>query len=544
MKKALSIFLSIMMILCSCTGFAATALANNFSSEIDIQKALDKNKYDSSTPLTVTVEGTYILSSRLVVYSNTTLNCEGATFIKNYQNSTMLAIGQNQDAPYGRDFYKNITINGGTFDANKNNGSILSFAHASNITINGAVFKDCYNGHHITFAGCNNVNITACTFMGQGSKSGDNMEAVQLDILEESHFPNYKGHSRSYDGTMNENINILGNVFENVNRGVGAHSVFSGKYMKNINISNNTFNNVSGYAVLASSFLNVTINNNSINNCGAGIYYKSINPKPNSKSQRPNTYKCSGKSYSPTVDKSSQISGNTISIVDTKDSSMKQWPYGIRLYGEVVKSNEKITKKGDYSVQNITVSNNTISVARSATGIWIDGAKKSNIKNNKITFTNKKYKTKQKVFGIRLANSSKVNLNKNTVNVKGVPYVDNAIFLIISKSNTLTSNKTTGAKLHGIYLTQGSSATINKCTVSSNKSDGIYITKSTANIKNCTVSSNKGNGIYFVSKSKGSIKNCKIKKNKKKGIYISSAAGKVSVSKIKYSGNKGGKIKK
>jgi len=148
---------------------------------------------------------------------------------------------------------------------------------------------------------------------------------------------------------------------------------------------------------------------------------------------------------------------------------MKQWPYGIRLYGEVVKSNEKIAKKGDYSVQNITVSNNTISVARSATGIWIDGAKKSNIKNNKITFTNKKYKTKQKVFGIRLANSSKVNLNKNTVNVKGVPYVDNAIFLIKSKSNTLTSNKTTGAKLHGIYLTQGSSATINKCTVSSNK---------------------------------------------------------------------------
>ena len=110
MKKALSIFLSILMILCSCTGFAASALANNFSSEIDIQKALDKNKYDSSTPLTVTVEGTYILSSRLVVYSNTTLNCEGATFIKNYQNSTMLAIGQNQDAPYGRDFYKNITI--------------------------------------------------------------------------------------------------------------------------------------------------------------------------------------------------------------------------------------------------------------------------------------------------------------------------------------------------------------------------------------------------------------------------------------------------
>lgn len=544
MKKATSLFLSALMIICTCLCFAPSALANNFSSENDIQKALDKNKYDTSTHLIVTVEGTYTLSNRLVVYSNTTFNCEGATFIKNYQNSTMLAIGQNQDAPYGRDYYKNITINGGTFDANKKSGSILSFAHASNITINGATFKDCYNGHHITFAGCNNVNITSCTFTGQGNKSGDNMEAVQLDILEEGHFPNYKGHSRSYDGTMNENINISDNVFENVNRGVGAHSVFSGKYMKSINISNNTFNNVSGYAVLASSFLNVTINNNIINNCGSGIYYKSINPKPDSKSQRPNTYKCSGKSYLPTVDKSSQISGNVINIIDTKDSTMKQWPYGIRLYGEVVKSNEKIVKKGDYSAQNILISNNTVSIARNATGIWIDGAKKCSVKNNNITFTNKKYKAKQKVFGIRLANSSKVNLNKNTVNVKGVPYVDNAIFLIKSKSNTLTGNKTTGAKLHGIYLTQNSSATISNCTVSSNKSDGIYITQSTADIKNCTVSSNGGNGIYFVSKSKGSIKNCKIQKNKKKGIYISSASGKVKVSKIKYSGNKGGKIKK
>lgn len=544
MKKAISILLSMFMVISIVSGFESVALADNFDSAYEIQQKLNINKYDHSTPLTVTIEGTYKLSSRLVIYPNTTLNCFGATFIKNYQNSTMLAIGQNQDAPTGNNYYSNITINGGTFDANNKSGSILSFAHASNITINGAEFRDCSNGHHITFAGCNNVNITNCSFSGQSSKNGDNMEAIQLDILEKSHFPNYDGYSRSYDGTMNTNINITGNTFSNVNRGVGAHSVFSGKYMKNINISNNTFNNVSGYAVLASSFLNVTINNNIINNCGSGIYYKSINPKPDSKSQRPNTYKLNGKSYSPSIDSSSQICNNTISVTDTKDPTMKQWPYGIRLYGEVVKSNEKVAKKGDYSAQNIKISNNTISIARNATGIWLDGAKKCSVSNNIITFTNPKYKAKQKVFGIRLASSSKIKLNKNTINVKGVPYVDNAIFLIKSKSNTLGDNKISGAKLHGIYLTQGSSATINKCTVSKCKSDGIYITQSTADINNSTVSSNKGNGIFFVSKAKGSIKNCKIQKNSKKGIYISSAAGKVKVSKIKYSGNKGGKIKK
>ncbi len=94
------------------------------------------------------------------------------------------------------------------------------------------------------------------------------MEAIQLDILEPNHFPNYQGYSKSYDGTMNTNINITNNSFINVNRGVGCHSVFSGKYMSGINISNNNFENVSGYAVLASSFINTTINNNTITNCG------------------------------------------------------------------------------------------------------------------------------------------------------------------------------------------------------------------------------------------------------------------------------------
>lgn len=339
MKKVLSITLSLIIIVTACLGFGTVALANNYSSAQAIQEELNKNKFNSSTPLTVTVTGTYNLSERLVIYSNTTFNCAGATFIKNYQNSTLLAIGQNQDAPTGNSYYKNITINGGTFDANKTDGSILSFAHASNVAINGATFKDCSDGHHLTFAGCDNINVTNCTFTGHGNKKGDNMEAVQLDILDKEHFPNYKDYPKAYDGTMNTNINITGNTFNNVNRGVGSHSVFSGKYMSNINISNNTFNNIAGYAILSSAFLNVNINNNVINNCGSGIYYKTINPK-NSDGSRPNTYTCQGKSYAPTIDTASSICGNTITVVDTADTSSKQFPYGIRLYGENLTAND------------------------------------------------------------------------------------------------------------------------------------------------------------------------------------------------------------
>lgn len=172
MKKVLSITLSLIIIVTACLGFGTVALANNYSSAQAIQEELDKNKHNSSTPLTVTVTGTYNLSERLVIYSNTTFNCAGATFIKNYQNSTLLAIGQNQDAPTGNSYYKNITINGGTFDANKTDGSILSFAHASNVAINGATFKDCSDGHHLTFAGCDNINVTNCTFTKPRQQKG------------------------------------------------------------------------------------------------------------------------------------------------------------------------------------------------------------------------------------------------------------------------------------------------------------------------------------------------------------------------------------
>ena len=81
--------------------------------------------------------------------------------------------------------------------------------------------------------------------------------------------------------------------------------------------------------------------------------------------------------------------------------------------------------------------------------------------------------------------------------------------------------------------------------MSSNKKDGIYSTlSSTTNIKKGTVSKNSGNGIYYTNKAKGSINGVKIQKNKKKGIYLTKKVGKIKITKVKYAGNKGGKIQK
>ena len=119
--------------------------------------------------------------------------------------------------------------------------------------------------------------------------------------------------------------------------------------------------------------------------------------------------------------------------------------------------------------------------------------------------------------------------------------------IAVQKGNNVTINsaKISKSGKNGIYIFKKSKVTINKCTVSSNKKDGIYSTlSSTTNIKKGTVSKNKGNGIYYTNKAKGSINGVKIQKNKKKGIYLTKKVGKIKITKVKYAGNKGGKIQK
>lgn len=651
MKKALSLFLCAVMLITSCFSVNISALAageyvtlnvapqNNGDASEVIQYALDtamKNATAERPYKIVVAPGNYILSRHLVLYSNTFLECTGVTFTKGYTNGTMLTIGTNKIPATGNNYYKNITVNGGIFDGDgegkKKTGSIFKFSHAQNVVISNATFRDCCDAHHIGFAGCKDVMISGCTFTGHyysNETIDNNMEAVQLDILEKSHFPSQ--NPKSYDGTMNENVTVTGCYFDRVNRGVGCHSAFTGKYMNNINIYNNTFKNVDGYAIQTSNFTSSKIHNNVITDCGSGIYYRSMNPKS------ANLY---AHSNNPIKDTYTEISNNTITVTPTSDKNFRQFGYGIRIYGENVKSNKKISggtlKAGDYRAYNIALLNNSITLNKSAHGIWLDGACYSNVKNNSITYFNNT-SAKQDSTGIRIDASKNINVYYNTVNANKVSYVNNAIIagnsssiaisnnsvsnakqngmLITNKTtaslkrNTISnsgqcgilcynsskistsSNKITKSKKHGvffvncktsnkmskdtiessskygvaiqnskaslssvksqknkvygIYLTQKSSAGINKCTVSSNSKEGIYATqKSNASIKSTTVSSNKGNGIYFTNSAKGSVKSSTVKKNKKYGIYKTKKAGKVTLSKVKYSGNKGGKLKK
>lgn len=641
MKKILSVLLSAVMALTCCFCFGSNAFANDYTeirvsltsgsdAKPAIQEALNTNRGNNGRPIKVIVPaGSYTLSDHIILYSNTYLECTGAVFKKDYSSGTMIAIGLNSDPATGNSYYKNITINGGTFDADKKVGTILKFAHASGITVSNATFKNCYNSHHLGFAGCSDVTISGCTFENNLSTTSDNMEAIQIDILEAYHFPGLS--PVSYDGTMTKNVTITNCTFNDVNRGVGSHSEMAGRYMENITITNNTFNRVVGFAVITSNYINANISNNVINDCGSGIYYRTIIP------EYANVYATGAL---PSADPGSVISGNTISVVNTHDKNYTQFPYGIRVNGENVTADKKIDggtlKAGDYRAYNVTVTGNHITLKSCANGIWIVGGVNDTVSSNTVTYV-KGESAKEKCFALRIDDSKTISVSNNKLLANAVSYVENGlitskskdisiskntiskakknginisssstatlrnntissngengilcynkskintsgntiknnkkhgIFIVNSKTNSsiskdkLQSNKGNGISLqksnakirsvnakqnkgYGIYLTQSASATLTKCTSSSNSKEGIYTTqKSKSTINGGTVSSNKGNGIYFTNGAKGSVKNVKVQKNKKKGIYLTKKVGKITLKNIKYSGNKGGKLKR
>lgn len=661
MKKIFSLFLCIVMTasVLFCTPFNSLAFTQEDnqitvsadSSDIteDLRAALKQAGLYATAENRITVKvepGTYKLTRGLNIYSNTNFVLTGVTFVKadNFSGATMLKTGLADDVSKGYGYYKNITVTGGTFDANaatneNNAGGIWAVHHTDNFKVGGTTFKNCRNSHHISIAGCSNVTVDNCTFENsyRSANNTSNNEAVQLDILDKRHYSGLP--DASYDGTANKNIKITNCRFNKVNRGVGSHSSQTGNYMNGFVVKNNTFNNVDGYAVTAVGIINCDISDNKINSCGSGIFYRTVNQN------FANTYHYKD---GITRDPSTKIRNNVISTKKSPDKNFNVVPYGIKIYGLNVSKNtnlpndkdssgkQRVIKAGDYRAYNVTVSSNTVNIGYTGYGIWLNGAVGSNVSSNKITLvkntsvkdtvhafradycssptvssntingnnlsysgnginltgttgaklnsnTVSKFKkscvlldkkssatlNQNKVsysgeHGVYVRNSSKAAFSKNTVSnnkYKGVYFKDTTAANTMSgdkissnsehgvafskskgKMTSVTSSKNSG---YGIYSSEKSSVTVSSCTVSSNKKDGIYSNnKSSTAISSGSVSSNSGNGIYFTSGAGGSVKSTKISSNKKYGIYITKKAKKVSVSKVKYSKNKSGKIKK
>lgn len=504
--------------------------------EDGLQEALDyiykRNTEDK--PWTIVVPaGEYIIDNTLNIYSNTTLDLSAGVTLEREASfeSTLIRFGRQEDIDGGYDVsgydaYQNVTIIGSknnyaVLDGSAAEAALLRFAHANNVTIQYVEFTNVTKAHHAEFAGCNNVLIDSCKFSAynpQGEEDGNNHEALQIDILmkDNDHFPNYP----EYDGTMNQNITITNNTFENLNRGVGCHSGQVGKYMKNIKISNNTFTNINGYAIVATNFVNSNISNNKITNCGSGIYFRHIT------SEQINYY--AGDSSSVNTNMNSVISNNTISLISTTFEEDDRGIYGIRVYGEVLSAKTNGIVKGDYRVSNIKITGNTISSTTFANGVWLQGVMNSTVQNNTVTYKISSLNTSKECDGVKLEASTNNTLSGNEVYDNSKEAVVRYGFHIkdASNNNTIKSSVVQNVAQSGIYLISSTGCTVSSNSITNPGEFGIYLsTKADASITSNAISGSGSNGIYLNYTSNSStVDSNKIQNSGSNGIHLNNGS--------------------
>lgn len=403
-------------------------------------------------------KGTYYISESLKIWSNTTLDASGCVIKTKKSGFNMIATGSVEDNQKATGYkrYKNITITGGTWiNSKKNTSSGIRLCRGSNITVKNLDMSHGSEKHMVEMAAVDGVKIVNCKFHDSDIKdSKEKCEAIQLDIC-----ANDTAYSNLvFDGSPCKNIQIKGNTFENVSRGVGTHSMLLNNYIENVTIENNTFKNITQEAIACVNYVNAKIQNNKMQNVGGGILFHF------SKTSNNSIYTCikNGKqAYNGQLrtNASSTIANNTI---ETKYHALCDKNVGIELYGRNITQEMRGADKGvipaaDYYVEGVKVCNNTITAA--GFGINLNDAKNNQIAGN--TITGAGYDSadpqKEKYNGIRVSTGSTGNaINDNTIS--GIHQT--GIFLYDGASaTTINGNKISDCSAYGIRLDKNCSVT-------------------------------------------------------------------------------------
>ena len=214
---------------------------------------------------------TYLMQKDVYLYSNTTINLNGATIRCCYpggiydpyvQWANGLRFINNKDglstAGYGA--LSNVTIINGTFagaSGSSVSGVTFGLLHASNIAFENITFQDCMAGTHILdLGGCQNVMINHCTFTGAyiSNPAWRYREMIQIDSALRKGMPYWEGTPDiAYDGLACQNVVIANCTFQrgagthNPNA-IGTHTAYVNQ-CQNITIKNNTFYDCYSYAI-------------------------------------------------------------------------------------------------------------------------------------------------------------------------------------------------------------------------------------------------------------------------------------------------------
>lgn len=483
--------------------------------------ASSKNRATVKAP-----SGTYYPTKVISLSSYTTLDLTDTVLVKNNNGDKNIFISPaNNKAGYTS--LACFKLVGGTLKYSDDytlSHCLLRIAHANNIIIDGTSFLNSVDAHDVEIAACKYLTVKNCTFSGQKmNTTKTSLEALQIDILEESqHFVNMY----PYDDTMNYGITVTGCVFSNLYRAVGTHSVFEGLYQSNISISNNTFTNIASTAISCSGYINTSIKNNVIKNCGEGIhFYMMKNDSSLSSVCKPNV-------KAPQINQNCNtvISGNTVSV---KSNSVTKTASPIYIFGnEVTSAKSKSLKSGNYCVSNITVSNNTITT--NGYGIRAYDVLNSKFSGNTLSFNGSASGMYGFLFGAK-SKSNTISSNKISGFEGGVNLKES------SKSNIISANQINSSNGNAIILQDGATASkITDNTVSTAKKVGILLKEGTSSgqISGNTIS-RCSNAISLYANA-GTVKNNSLKYSQSFGIYIA-VPGSAKVYNNTYSKNTKGR---
>ena len=518
--KALGIIICAAVLL-SAVPFAASARTtdiyvsadeiNEYGAASAIQDALSTaaQQGSESNIIRVTVEpGEYTLDYTLFIYGNTWLKLNGVTLSRGAWCENMLRTGDNDSTDYGVTgyYYKNITIEGGTFDGKLDiQNTMLKIVHAKNFVMKNVTVKNNKNAHMMEVAAVDGFTAEGCGFYNQVmTSSNGSYEAIQLDVLKYGNI----GGCRSEDLCM-KNVLVENCVFDNVPRGVGSHTAVHNNPHDTLIIRNNTFTNIGSVAVQTLGWTNCSITNNTIDSAPRAIAVYSI-VNEGYGTILPSVFAAEGNTEQHFSDEYKAVKSNILvannlitnsGIIDDRYASYEK--AAINVLGSKVVSSATYSggsgglPVGEYPCDTVTVKNNLI-YSKSGSGVRVEHSKNISIDSNVMFLT--QTAAPPNYYGVVLRDGvNPANITKNYIQNAAV----NGIQIDSCLVNYITGNEIIGTGKYGIGTYASTLGLISNNDVRNTKTEGISILNSSK--VNTGISANRvsgtGSGIHIESKS-------------------------------------------
>lgn len=246
--------------------FGVEGSVSNPDESEGIQKALSSGVSEIYVP-----SGTYNLQVVLRIPSNTTLIASKNAIFRRNGTLTALIINDSAGTTGGYTANENITISGGQWQANfldfpSTQGSLISFAHCTNIKVEDVVCIEMVNGAGVRLSGCKDCLVLDCVFKNASAFIFTSGVGIAHDASSSTF--SFFG---PYDSTATRNVRVQNCQFDEM--GGGIKTITSGATVlpSDITVSDCTFSALDREAVYLVNVSNSKIINNYISDCAEGI---------------------------------------------------------------------------------------------------------------------------------------------------------------------------------------------------------------------------------------------------------------------------------